>query len=298
MLQTGFDLSKITESFAYILDSEGWKIYKRNGVSTAIIAVDSVSGLPHLETKIDFTAAKRIPLDLVRKVTAWFRSVYLKFKSEAVGYLYYNPADGNWDFIPPTQTTSGASADYEKAPKKDGWQVAGTIHSHASMSAFHSGTDDNDEKFFDGVHITIGRLDSVPEYSCSVVVHGQRSIVDPSILVDGMAPANDIPAEWVSAVKEPKPSLAVLFQPRVEKIYTAYYNGQISEMQYKRDLAAIEKEAEAHRKVEEERIRKEQQNFTPRSPLLSEDYNFDSYPGAAGSRQSFTPKKNKGGRKW
>ncbi len=39
------------------------------------------------------------------------------------------------------------------------YQRFGTIHSHASASAFHSGTDDKDEEGFDGLHITIGNVD-------------------------------------------------------------------------------------------------------------------------------------------
>ena len=107
--QDGFNLEAIQTSFAYIIDATGWKLFKRNGVSTAVIKVDSVLGLAILEQKIDFKAT-RIPLDLIRCVTAWFKAVYAKCKSEAVGYLLYRSASGEWQFVPPTQTATGASA--------------------------------------------------------------------------------------------------------------------------------------------------------------------------------------------
>lgn len=243
----GFDPEAIEEPFAYILDATGWKIYKRNGVSTAVISVDSVQGLPALEQKVDFRA-KKLPLELIRKVTAWFKAVYRKYQSEAVGYLLYQPTTGEWQFIPPTQTATGASASYEAAPKKEGWQVVGTIHSHGDMSAFHSVVDDSDEKFFDGVHITVGRVDSVPEYSCSIVVQGKREVVDPATIIDGMAPMDTVPTAWLAAVKLPAPrGLEAPFQDRADALYGEYYAGKISEPAYKAELAKLEKESEAER---------------------------------------------------
>ena len=249
-----FDIEAIQESFAYILDGTGWKLFKRNGVSTALISVDSVSGLAELEQNIRFTATK-LPLDLVRKVTAWFKVVYRKYQSEAVGYLFYQSATGEWDFVPPVQTATGASAKYEEAPKREGWAVVGTIHSHGSMSAFHSGVDDADEKFFDGVHITIGRVDSVPEYSCSIVVQGKREVVDPATLINGMAPAEEIPSAWLVAMKEKAPSgLEPLFQVSAEKLYDAYYSGKISEVAYQRDLRKLKEDEEVARKAKALRV--------------------------------------------
>jgi len=285
--QQGFSLELIEVQFAYVLDASGWKLYKRNGVSTALIPVSTVSGLVELETKIDFTASK-LPLELVRKVTAWFKAVYRKYSSEAVGYLYYRAATGEWQFVPPTQTAIGASAKYEEAPKLESWQVVGTIHSHGSMSAFHSGVDDADEKNFDGVHITVGRCDSVPEYSCSLVVQGKREVVDPSVLIDGMAPMDAVPATWLSAMKEPAPrGLDILFQPQADDLYKRYYAGELSEASYTAELKKIE---------EAERVAKSMREVkTVSHPYLGVDKGFGD---RFGGRQSFEPvagskKKNK-----
>lgn len=244
----GFAVSQITAPLAYILDANGWKMYKRNGVSTAVVNVESVSGLPRLESKVNFTAA-RIPLELVRRVVAWFQAVYAKYHSEAVGYLYYRQADGAWDFMPPAQVVSAGSAKYDRPPKWDGWMVAGTIHSHGNMGAFHSGTDEADEASFDGVHITVGQLGSIPEFSCCVVVQGCRAKFDPSALIDGLAPQDEVPAAWMAAVKLPPPpaDLPEAFVARATKLYTSYYSGAIGEEAYKADLAKIQKEAEAVR---------------------------------------------------
>lgn len=293
--QAGFAIEKIQAAFAYVLDATGWKLYKRNGVSTAVISVDTVSGLAVLPQVVDFTAAK-LPLELIRTVTAWFKAVYCKYQSEAVGYLFYQPSTGEWQFVPPIQTATGASAKYEEAPKMEGWQVVGTIHSHGSMSAFHSGTDDADEKFFDGVHITVGRCDGVPEYSCSLVVQGKREIMDPSVIIDGMAPANMVPADWLAAIKEPAPrGLDILFQAKAEKLYAAYYAGEMSEASYKPELEKLEK---ADRKARAELEAKKEKTSFGGGFAASEGY--DGF-GQHGYKPSSTKKEKKEvrhGRKW
>ncbi len=270
LAKTGFNISQIEANFAYVLDAKGWKLYKRNGVAIALIPVDSVQGMAELPEVVNFTAT-RIPLDLIRTVTAWFKKVYGKFHSEAVGYLYYNPVSYEWKFIPPTQTATGGSAKYDEATKIEDWQVVGTIHSHAGMDAFHSGTDDHDEKSFDGIHITVGRLDSVPEYSCSIVVQGMREIVDPAILIDGMTPATEIPTSWLEAVKESAPRISEpIFQSRVSTLYQDYYDGKISEPVYKERLAQIEKEIETYRKQQAEQAEREARMLSERERQITQ----------------------------
>ena len=242
--QEGFSTENLP-NLAYVLDGQGWKIWKRNGVSTALIPVEAVSGVAALGTAIEFKAVK-LPLELIRKVTAWFKAVYQKYQSEAVGYLFYR--DGEWEFVPPAQTAEEAHARYDRVPKRDGWQTAGTIHSHGYMSAFHSGTDDADEKFFDGVHITVGKVDSVPEYSCSIVVQGQREVVDPSVLIDGMAPVDAIPVEWLSAMKLTAPrGLEEPFQAQATGLHKRYFAGELAELAYMVELGKIKIKSETAR---------------------------------------------------
>jgi len=50
----------------------------------------------------------------------------------------------------------------------------GTIHSHCNSEAFHSDVDKADEKFDDGIHITIGNISLLPSFSCSLVSDGAR----------------------------------------------------------------------------------------------------------------------------
>jgi hypothetical protein len=145
----------------------------------------------------------------------------------------------------PMQSASAAHASYEGAEKRAGWQCAGTIHSHASMSAFHSGTDDKDEESFDGVHITIGRIpDLNPEFSCSLVIQGKREKFEIWDLVSGF-PTVVAPTEWVNSVKLPPARIfSQPFGKQAEELYDRYYAGQVSEAIYLADLKKIQKLAD------------------------------------------------------
>ena len=74
--------------------------------------------------------------------------------------------------------------------------MIGTVHSHAGMSAFHSGVDDADEKTFDGLHITLGNMnDDDISISASIVANGYRVIVDPTEYVNNLEMTVDIDEE-------------------------------------------------------------------------------------------------------
>ena len=223
---------------AYVIDGKGWKLVKANVLAASRIGIDSIDGLPCLDEAI-MLATARIPLELVRKVTAFFAAVYRRQKSEAVGYLLYESEHRRWDFFVPPQTASTGSAQYGAAPRREGWTVAGTIHSHGSMSAFHSGTDHNDERGFDGIHITVGRLDGVPEYSCSIVVDGKRAMYsDVSRLIDGMA--DDVPPDWMDAVVEPLPS-KYKGMIEAEALYSDYMAYKLTSAQLEAALDAFDR---------------------------------------------------------
>lgn len=254
--ETGFTVDQITENLAYVIDNAGWKLFKRNGVSIALIPVDKVSGVNAVAPYIDFTA-KKIPYSLIEKVVAFFKAVYQKYQSEAVGYLYYNCTSFEWDFVVPKQSASAAHASYQGAPQKAGWQCAGTIHSHGSMSAFHSGTDDKDEENFDGVHITVGQVSNLnPEFSCSLVIQGERQKFEIWDLVDGF-PRTEAPTDWVNSVKLPAPRFSLDWPKSVEEklneLYDLYYTGPMSETDYSVKLKKIQSEAE--KAVEAERLK-------------------------------------------
>lgn len=196
-----FTLRNVPEGQAYILDADGWNLYIRNHVSESLNNVRVEAGMPRLKTICNLRAEK-IPYSLIRKVGRFFTEIHKKYQSEAVGYLYYAPSKG-WVFWPPEQTATTAHCKYGEPAALEGYRVAGTIHSHGAMSAFHSGTDEKDEANFDGVHITIGKVDEARhDLALSVVCAGVRYKCTEDQLISGLGDT-EVPTEWIDSVKQP-----------------------------------------------------------------------------------------------
>lgn len=114
--------------------------------------IAKVEGLPTVNTKLTsgfYLGIPKIPFQIVAQVYGFFRDVCKKAKkpSEAYAQVWYSRS-GNLFFIQvPEQDVSGASVHHKgrSNPTEDLIHVA-DIHSHGSMSAFFSGTDDADEK--------------------------------------------------------------------------------------------------------------------------------------------------------
>jgi hypothetical protein len=179
-------------------------------------------GLGEWRESLQLGFAEKISLAKLEQVVAFFREVYQRFRSEALVLLFYAPAapEGErWTVVVPEQVVSPAHLYSEDpGPAPNGWLLAGTIHSHGNMRAYHSGTDDSDEKYKDGIHITVGAITGAPEYSCSVVVSGRRFQINLEDIVAGFEPIA-FPPEWMERVErhqEPE---------EVEKPRTVYRTG-------------------------------------------------------------------------
>jgi len=164
------------EDIYYIVGKNGIYMKKNLGVMESLIPVDKIPDLQDVPCSAVIHIPK-LPATLFAKVYEFFKAVYDEHKSEAVILLFYNQDTQKFKVVVPSQQVSGAACDYNKGMIIKDMNMIGTIHSHASMSAFHSGTDDADEKVFDGLHITIGNVDDeFPSVSTSVVASGFRQM--------------------------------------------------------------------------------------------------------------------------
>jgi len=199
----------------YVLASNGlFSIYRLVVEKTVLLEVCQRLGPgADLEELGDFEGegvvfhAPRIPRAELLQVEAFFRAVYQKHRAEAVVFLYFSPHDGGiWRFVAPEQeVTAGGLKWTSPGPPPAGWYLAGSFHSHGSMGAFHSGTDDHDELGWDGVHVTIGKINLPhPEYAASLVIGGSRVKIDIEDIVEPAKPV-EFPSSWLERVKKPKP---------------------------------------------------------------------------------------------
>ena len=183
------------DEICVILAKEGVYMKKRVGVMESIAPIKGVSFLPSIETMAKMHIPK-LPAVWFAKTVQFFRAVEDEHSAEAIVLPFYNEKTKKYRFIAPVQQVSGAAVDYKKDTTIEGMLGIGTIHSHSSMSAFHSGVDDKDEETFDGLHITVGNLDDKEvSISASIVSNGHRVIVDPEEYIEGIKLTTDIDEE-------------------------------------------------------------------------------------------------------
>jgi len=162
----------------YVIGKDGIYLKKNLGLIESLAPVKKIPGLEEVTCFATMSIAK-IPGHWFAKVYEFFKEVHNQYKAEAVVLLFYNQDSKKYKIVAPAQKVSGAACDYNKGMNIKDMTMIGTIHSHSSMSAFHSGTDDTDEKVFDGLHITIGNVnDEFPSISTSIVANGFRQICD------------------------------------------------------------------------------------------------------------------------
>jgi hypothetical protein len=106
------------------------------------------------------------------EVLSFFKWTYDTTKSESQVRGFVNPREKKWGFWAfPQKANTGMTAtelpehpntaeDRKQFKDEDGWIYFMTAHHHCSSGAFQSGTDEENERKQDGLHITIGKIDS------------------------------------------------------------------------------------------------------------------------------------------
>ena len=113
--------------------------------------------------------------------------MYEKRHTESVVILFYQMDTKEWRVEVPEQDVSPAGVRYKDGLQVEGFLKVGTIHSHCDFGAFHSGGDQHDEEHFDGLHVTVGKVQrDLPELSVSVVVNGHRFMKEPWDYLEGV----------------------------------------------------------------------------------------------------------------
>jgi hypothetical protein len=108
------------------------------------------------------------------RVLAFFKWTHDTTQSESQVRLFVNPTQGRWEaWAFPQEARTGMTSKELDTPNMktqraafgddQGWVYFSTVHHHCNMSAFQSGTDQANEIGIDGIHLTIGNLDS-PRY--------------------------------------------------------------------------------------------------------------------------------------
>jgi len=179
----------------YIVGKEGVFLKKKLGIMDSIAPVKKISFLKSVSATAKMHIPK-LPAVSFAKVIEFFKAVYQEYWGECIVLLFYNEETQKFRIVPPKQEVSAGGLDYDRKMTLEGYTMIGDIHSHARMSAFHSGIDDDDENSFDGLHITIGDLDEDEvSLSASIVANGYRMMVSPFDYISGIRLTKEIDEE-------------------------------------------------------------------------------------------------------
>jgi len=175
-----------TDDILYIVAKDGIFLKKKLGFFESIAKVDQMSILQDVDPYATMDI-KPIPRKKFAQIISFYREVAKQFSGEAMTILHYNPKRKRFRIEIPDQEVSGGGVGWESLESYKGYVRIGSIHSHNHMSAFHSGTDDNDEFNWDGIHITIGKVGNPNvDISASLVFNGTRFMIDPCDYVEDL----------------------------------------------------------------------------------------------------------------
>ncbi len=156
------------------------------------------------QVRAGFTPAlPLIPLSLIGQIVAFFRTFMEGNEEyEAMAQIYWDKQTREFFAYVPKQTVckDEIEADLHDCPYDDEERYIcyADIHSHNSMEAFFSGTDDRDERGT-GLYFVVGKLDRFfPSIKARISCGGSFVSIDPATVIEGLESA--FPEDWTKRV--------------------------------------------------------------------------------------------------
>jgi PRTRC genetic system protein A len=187
LLADTLPLGSITAlGYEYVVAANGLFIRAEDERMEALISVaETATDLPGLESVSPFARLK-LPCVPAR----WLWSVWQDARGQMareVMYQFVHEADSDWRCVKPEQVGTLTTLGFA-----DGGQAVIDLHSHNTMRAFFSNTDDADESGL-RFYAVIGRLDTeCPELAARVGVYGQHWNIPVLTVFDGLGPFVDV----------------------------------------------------------------------------------------------------------
>jgi PRTRC genetic system protein A len=115
----------------------------------------------------------KLPAEILLQVVTFFKAVNTKYKAEAYASIFWDGT--NYRVEVPVQTISGGRVKHQQQGDFPGQIEMMQVHSHDSMGAFFSGTDDKDEQEHgQRVYAVFGKLgQTIPESRWRIQAGGQ-----------------------------------------------------------------------------------------------------------------------------
>ena len=210
VFSTVADAQKSGKAIAFVPSDDGHVYQVRcNKVGTFVARTNKVTMLP--KVRAGFTPAlPKIPYKILAEIIAFFRSLSnRKTALEAVVEIFWSLAEHKYYVYIPKQAVSAVSVDFS-LPEMDREKFIHVleIHSHNTMHAYFSDTDNRDEKAT-GLYMVIGRLNQVfPEIVMRMSVGGKFEDIELSSVFE--LPETEYPNSWLEAITEKKQGKRIL----------------------------------------------------------------------------------------
>lgn len=192
----------------YIITSKG--IFLRQELRGGRIITMKRDSIPDYKEEVytedisAFMPGGKIPYEIYRQVEGFFRKVMEVGKTalEAMIFVMWTQEKGYFLWVP-KQTVAAASARFDWDDKPEG-SIIVNIHSHGSMNAFFSGTDDTDDATTICYSGVFGYLDKPKHVTTWRFNHYKHKIAcTAEDIFQGLSlPAVEIPNEWLEAVSK------------------------------------------------------------------------------------------------
>ena len=189
------------KQIVFVPSSDG-KIYevRNNQIGTFIAEADSVSLFSKVRAGF-IPALPKIPYSILSEIIAFFKTyVTEKSENEAMANIYWSFEEEKYRVHVPKQTVTKASVDTNLPDiDEEKFLLVMEVHSHNTMGAVFSRTDDKDE-IATRLYTVIGRLDKVfPDMTTRISVGGKHLVIYPAIVFDGIG--GEFPEKWKEAVE-------------------------------------------------------------------------------------------------
>jgi len=146
-------------------------------------------------------------------IVGFFDRVYQLHQSESVVLLLWDLERKRYKIHVPEQE-AGVWESYggNRSPQDVRYTVpvlparhllVGDVHCHGNMAAFASATDRDDERYRDGVHAVVGRIESEPpEFHLELAIDGYRFALEPEHIFEGYGQRRRfVPRQWLDKVR-------------------------------------------------------------------------------------------------
>jgi hypothetical protein len=201
----------------FVIAGNGFFLERRTDLYAASVPV--YGGVPGLEShaaRLELRLPRPLPRALVETALGYFRAVFQRWHGEAILILFYAPAEGprpaRYRFVAPPQRIYGRTEwgrfraemhlEYGHSERPAGaWRKLGTMHSHGAFPARQSATDEHDEGWETGLHITAGYVNTpMPEFEAAFVVGTTRFAVPASQVLEAPEVARSFPKSWMKQI--------------------------------------------------------------------------------------------------